>query len=486
MRRQSTLLLLSIVLVAAACSKSNYARVEPDDLYFTHKDRKKALAEQPVQSTDIAPTEDDLAVPVNPEPYVGDQTPYPYYNSTINPDNLYGESYEGEELGSSQYYDKAYAYQDPYADKPVVNNYYYSNGWSDNYWAGYPSFSFSYWPTYGSYNVYSSYYRPVWADPYYSYYTSYWYRPYYGPYMTSMFSFGTPGYYYSPYYSYNYYGGYYGNSVYYYENSHATGIAAPRKSRNSVSYYVDKGNVQIKRRRADYIPSGGEGGRMASTVNSSDVVRSRRADYLSNKTKTVTRRSDERRTAQHYQTRERTLPESTLQQYRNRNQGRNRTVVTAGNKQTAYASRTNNATVNRSGISNSDSRRQTSYRSPVSRPSYTNRNANRPSVNTNRSGRTSNRSYNTGSRSGSSSYGTRSRSNTSGRSYTPSRSSGRSYTPNRSSSGSRSSYSGSRSSTGSRSSYTPSRSSGSTRSSGSSGRSSGNSSSKSRSTTKRN
>ena len=44
MRPLSTFLLLSILAFASACSKSNYAQVEPDDLYFTHKDRKASQA----------------------------------------------------------------------------------------------------------------------------------------------------------------------------------------------------------------------------------------------------------------------------------------------------------------------------------------------------------------------------------------------------------------------------------------------------------
>ena len=43
MRLLSSTLLLSIMVIAASCSKNQYAQVEPDDLYFTQKDRQEAI-----------------------------------------------------------------------------------------------------------------------------------------------------------------------------------------------------------------------------------------------------------------------------------------------------------------------------------------------------------------------------------------------------------------------------------------------------------
>ena len=77
MRHHSTVLLLSFSVLAASCGKNNYAQVEPDDLYFTHKDRKAALTEPSYNNSPLITAVEPLEEPAeyNQNDYANQHSP---------------------------------------------------------------------------------------------------------------------------------------------------------------------------------------------------------------------------------------------------------------------------------------------------------------------------------------------------------------------------------------------------------------------------
>lgn len=482
MRLLTSSILLSLTVIAASCSKNQYAQVEPDDLYFTHKDRKEAVggtitttapaitSAEPVQTpTEYERSEySDQHSPVFTTPAYGSPTiqqygQQPYYDTSVNPDYLYEDNYADLEGTSSEYYDEEYAYQQPPVyESPQVNNYYYgmpaNSYYPRNAWMR-TSLFMSYRPVrYSSMYMYDPYYS-YWSNPYDRWYTGYnaWcnpYNSYYGPYMSYnyIYSWGN---------GYNHYGStYYGSQGNYDNTYYSNGtkvVTKPRQSRSQVSYEADKSNLPVKSRRADYVPaSGNESGRVATSGtttrtrtdgNTSYTRRGNSPTYYAgsaDRSSTTVNRTSDNRTA--------------VQNNRRNSPQRTRTVVVPTRTRTTYA--------NNNGSGSREANTYSNNRSGVNRSSGT---TNRQSSTTRYSTRTTNAnrsSYGTRSSSGNSSntsYRSRSnynRSSGSSSSYTPTRSSSRSYsTPSRSSGSSSRSYTPSRSSS--------SRSSG-TRSSGSS------------------
>ena len=487
MRPLSTFLLLSILAFASACSKSNYAQVEPDDLYFTHKDRKASQANYSA-STSTSTVDADAsynAADTDVSSYTNQHSPTlqsttlgsptiqqyeePFYDASQNPDYLLGQELENAEGVSDAYYMEDYAsYNTDAVAVQTVNNYYgydgygynpyYSSGYSS--W-GYPSSSyynpFSFSIGFG-YSPYGYGYNPYRRYSYASYYGYGYYDNYYSgyPYYYSSSSFC--------YYPNNYYNN---NSNYYNDVDYANAnqvVNGPRKSRSSVSYYANKENYNIKR-RDNYIP-GNEGGRIIGTESNSRFTATdgnQNSDYVNRRNSRTSNVANRQAPV--------TQSSGTIQ--RNSNTVRRYKTNTVSRPVTNTRSR---GTVDR----NSPTKRQTrTYvnQSENRRTSNVSRSSNRNTVNNN-SGQTSRSRYTTPSSSNSNNSYRRNKTNSSSRSsYTPSRSSSSksSYTPSRSSS-SKSSYTPSRSSSSRSRSYsaprsTPSRSSG-TRSSGSSSRSS--------------
>jgi hypothetical protein len=474
MRLLTSSILLSLTFLAASCSKNQYAQVEPDDLYFTHKDRKEAVQGTIVPTsptiTNVEPAQTPTEYqsneysnqhsPVFTTPSYGSPTiqqygQKPYYDSSVNPDYIYEEEYAEADGSSSEYYNDEWAYQQPpVQETPQVNNYYY----------GLPAGS--YYPTsawigtsyYTSYNPFrSSYiyrYDPYWDYPYYGWnspsYYSYnsWCNPYYGSYYGGWNSWYYVGYYGPSYYS--------NSNSYYSDTYYSDGtkvVTKPRQSRSHVSYEVDKSNLPIKTRRADYVPtSGEESGRVADRSNNT------RSRTYQQGTAYTTRRTSSPTYNGNTEGREgnvvRSRNSSTVQYNRNNTPQRSRTVVVPTRTRTTYTTRDNSRDRNSNTYDANRSivNRSSANRTSTSRYSSRTTNANRSSYGTrSSSGNRSNTSYRSGSSSRTSS-GTRSSyssGRSSSRSYSaPSRSSGsssRSYTPSRSSSRS----SGTRSSGGS-------------------------------------
>ena len=156
MRHHSTVLLLSFAVLAASCGKNNYAQVEPDDLYFTHKDRKAALTEPSYNNSPLITAVEPLEEPAeyNQNDYANQHSPVlvspglgsptiqqyaqkPYYDTSVNPDYLYEQEYTDSEGGSNDYYVEGYEYIAPPVESTpqIVNNYYgypSSNSWNSN------------------------------------------------------------------------------------------------------------------------------------------------------------------------------------------------------------------------------------------------------------------------------------------------------------------------------------------------------------------
>lgn len=473
MRLLSSSILLSIAVLAASCSKSQYAQVEPDDLYFTKKDRQEAVeaAMQPTspavalgQPTEVpsdyqrsdysdqhAPvfTSPTYANPAYGSPTIQAYGQQPYYDTSVNPDYAYEDAYANTEGGNTEYYSEDYAYQaPPVYETPQVNNYYY----------GMPA---SYYPATASMmgiNVFSSYYRPFgrpayyWGDPFFDPWTGYnpyawnsafYYNPLADPFNRCFGYFGYYGIYSSPY-NYNVH---YGNNFYDNDGNFTYIVKQPRQSRSQVSYEVDKSNLPIKSRRADYVPSSREESGRVATTNTATRSSGERSSYTRRGSSSTYYTGTDQRASR---------TSSTVQTSRRNSQQRNRTVVSPTRTQTRtnYAKRGNNS-------QNRNTRAYNANRSSVNRSGATNRSA-APSRYSTRSTNSSRISYGTRSSSGS-------RSNTS---FRPGSSAGRSSSRSFSvpGGGSRSRSSGSISPSRSSSRSSGSRSSGSSSSGRSSGR----------------
>ncbi len=489
MRPLSTFLLLSILAFASACSKSNYAQVEPDDLYFTHKDRKASQAYNNVSASASTATADAEYNSTNADvsTYSSQHSPTlqsttlgsptiqqneePFYDASQNPDYLLGQEVEYVEGVSDAYYMEDYASYNTASTQAVpqtINNYYGTSQYGYN-------------PYYSSYSRWGSPYSSWYYSPF-SFSIGFGYNPYgfgYNPYRrysyASYYGYGYSDFYYSGYP--NYFNSYayclyptVNNNDYYTNANYATNstqvVNAPRKSRSSVSYYANKQNYNIVR-RDNYVP-GTEGGRIIVSENGGRFTPTdgrTNSDYVSRRTSQATNVANRKSSA--------TQSSGTIQR----------------NSNTVYRYRTNTVSrpvtnTRRSDYVNSGSptkRQSRTYvnQSDIRRTSNVSRSSNRNTVNNN-SNRTTRSRYTTPSSSNSnSSYG-RTKTNSSYRSQRTNSRSRSSYSPSRSSSGSRSSYSPSRSSSSSRSrSYSAPKSS-SSRSSGtrSSGRSSSSSTSK--------
>jgi hypothetical protein len=484
MRRQTTTFLLSFLVLAAACSKSNYALVEPDDLYFTKNDRKEALEGQNASSAIMANTATEVPTsakdgyeyanqhaPVLTTPSSGTiqsttlgsptiqqyEQQTPYYDSSVNPDYIPDQQYEPLDETYSQYYIPDYQYTQPQSDQTpqITNNYYgvspynysgyydpfFTPGWGMSPYLTASSrwrFSIGYrsWARQAFGGSFSPFYDPFFMD-YPGYYNSFYSNCYYSPYTYSYF--GSPTYF-NNYGNVNYYAG--GNSWSNNNNvDYANGkqiVNGPRTSMNNVSYYANKDNTSIKQRRSDYMPeSGSESGRVASNSARTSNPTPERVEYMR-------RGSSSTYTIAGTQSRRTQASSGTVQQTRNRT-----VVVPSQNRRTYDNRNTSSPTRTMSTNGNQSTTRQATYRNQSSPSRYAT--PTRSSSSSSRYGTPSRSSSRSGYSPGSSS---------SRPSYTPSRSSGSSgrssFTPSRSSSGS---------SSGTRSSGGSSRSSGSSKSS---------------------
>ena len=467
MRRFSSLVLLPILVIASACSKNNYAQVEPDDLYFSHKDRKAAqpyynssattasavVMDSPstmgtLNSADVSSYTSQHS-PTLHSTTLGSPTIQQYeesfYDSSQNPDYLVEQDGEYVEGIGDVYYTDDYASYDAVATTSVpqtVNNYYgynpnssygsnnpyspYSSRYSryNRYYSSpfYFSVGYGYNP-YRSYS-YSSYYGySGYNDPFYNnnYYTSYAYCPinygssYNNPYSPSNDS-----------YNGNNITNYYGESDSDYNTQTLSSdgtVTGPRTSRSSVSYYANKNNYDVVR-RDNYRP-GNESGRIVidESRNSSDY-----ADRSSNPV-TINRRTSQR-TNVASRKESATAVSGTIQRTSDSERRYRTTTVRRPVTKTGNSSNSNVAI-----------QRQTkTYVSPASNGSsgYTNRSSNRQSAyNNNRSVVNSNKStrsrYTSPSNSGSkNTY--RKTTNSVNRSQPSNTRSRSSYTPSRSSS----------------------------------------------------
>lgn len=510
MRLQSAIILLSVSIIAASCSKSQYAMVEPDDLYFTHKDRKAAIGQTMVPTSPVVTTVEPTQVPAE---YDGQRNAYsdqhspvfdtptyqtptygsptiqqygqkPYYDSSVNPDYLYQDEYVETEGTSSEYYDENYAYQAPPAyetpqvyERPQVNNYYYgmpNQGFRNSLWMStgfgnvYQPFMRSFHYTANPFGWYDPFFDP-WASPYWGsgYYAhNSWYDPYsfyngaYGSF--SLFSYCPTPYFYGNYGPTNVIV----NTDTYYSDGTKI-VTKPRQNRNRASYEVDKSNLPIKSRRADYVPASGENaGRVATNgrTGNDEGTRTGYSRRSSSPTTYVDNGTQQESQNGRYKT------PVVVHENRTDTQKRTRTVVVPTRTRTS-----NNVDRSNSGQRERRTGNYNSNRSSVNRSGSTNQSKGTTRYSTQRTNANRSSSYSTRSNSNSrsrTSYGTRSNTN---------RSSGTrsSYSPSRSSNRSSSYRAPSRSSGSSGRSYSPSRSS-SSRSSGtrsSSGRSSSRSSS---------
>ncbi len=156
MKRLALLLLISTPFLLGSCSDKNFARVEDDDMYFTHKDRKRAKeAEKLAQANESNKEQNDK--PVHDDFY--DAATNPDYAITEETTDEAGVYYEDEPVSNS--------------GTPQVNNYYFYN--SPAYYDPFASYfnpvffsiSWGYAPVYLSYPVYYYPYYPVYYDPFY-------------------------------------------------------------------------------------------------------------------------------------------------------------------------------------------------------------------------------------------------------------------------------------------------------------------------------
>jgi len=295
MRLLSTSLLLSVLAIAASCSQGNYAQVEPDDLYFTHKDRKAANTNyMATASTNSSYDYNDRDVsnytnqhsPTITSTSLGSPTIQSttgvFYDANQNPDYVSAQANPSAETSSEYYvenYDLPLTETETVVPQTTVNNYYGANPYNSNFspWSSFFTLSFGY--------GIGSYYNPY-TDPF---------SPYYNPFYSSRWmydQYGSSSYYgyNNPWYSSNYGGGYpnYGFGSYCYypvsysgnSNSYNTDnasyrdgtsiITSPRRSRSTVSNYT--GSQVVSRKRTSYDADGNSGGRISNDTKTTRQV----------------------------------------------------------------------------------------------------------------------------------------------------------------------------------------------------------------------
>ncbi len=194
MKRLALLLLISAPFLLGSCSNKNFARVENDDVYFTHKDRKRAKeAEKLAQANESNKEQSDK--PVHDD----------FYDAATNPD--YAVTEETTEEAGVYYEDEPVSN----SGTPQVNNYYFYNS---------PAF----------YDPFASYFNPVFFSISWGYVPAYlsYYPVYYYPYYPV---------YYDPFYCPVPYGSGYGGGVYFDNHRIAYG---PRTNRAQYSYIASR------------------------------------------------------------------------------------------------------------------------------------------------------------------------------------------------------------------------------------------------------
>ena len=491
MRLLSTLSLLAIMAFAGACSKSNYAQVEPDDLYPASRNLQAAQAYSNVSasaSTDVS----SYANQHSPSLYtteLGSPTiqlhEQQFYDASQNPDYLSGQAVASSDGLSDMYYADDYESYNSVTTAIVASpalpqttiNYYgsgYSPYYSNFYRRGYPYYRSRYYSPF-SYTI-SYGYGPNGWYPIYGYNEAYLgdYAGYFGySYYGSSYGYCPPSYYSG--YTNNYSGNdsnYNSNNItsYYGTNDvdrssktldgDNTQLNGPRVSTSSVSYYANKNNYDVKRRDNYTSTSAVEEGRITT-----DDTRGRYAGDDAAATMTNGRK--------------RASQESAVNRRPSVSQSSGTVQRNNTNARKSY-SNNSRRTVNGTRDKESINRNSTTQRSPKT---YVNRSSNGRSSNVNRSAYRQS-ANNSSSRTTRTRYSSssNSRSNSSYQSQRSNSNSKRSYSKPASSGNRSSSYSTPSRSTKTKSSYSAPRSS-STRSSGT--RSSG-SSSKSSSGRKKN
>lgn len=251
MKPQSIITLLSILLIAGACSKGNYAQVEPDDMYFTHKDRKE------VQSISAKATNNNKEQTANEQSVesMALNNEEAFYGASQNPDEISLDSGEDAAIASDDYYTGDYSTNgvEQAGSTPQVNNYnFYGNA------APYYAYPYNSGTNFSIAIGFSAF--PIswaWYDPFSPFYDPFFYSRigYYRPYGSFYYSYGYPTYcgpyYYDPYYSYCYGGSGYYPTTYYsggsnytvYNSNQDNGgrkqVKGPRKSRSIANNYAD-------------------------------------------------------------------------------------------------------------------------------------------------------------------------------------------------------------------------------------------------------
>ena len=303
MKLLSTSLLVFILAFAAACSQGNYAQVEPDDLYFTHKDRKAANVQYMASATaDNAYDYNDRDV----SNYTNQHSPTIYsstlgsptiqsttetfYDANQNPDYVSVQADPTAET-SNEYYVEEYGLPiietETIVPQTVINyNIYGANPYSNiSPWSS--SFSFSFGYAYGSfYDPFNPYYNPYYSNWGYNPYRSSYYdnnRPWNNSYYGGGYSnYGSGSYCYYPvkYSNSNYGNSYYGNSNYNSSNTYSSDNGAykdgtkiktgPRRSRSTVSDYTN--GQYTSRKRTSYTSDGNSGGRISGDTNNGRQV----------------------------------------------------------------------------------------------------------------------------------------------------------------------------------------------------------------------
>ena len=224
MKLRSTILLLITGAIAGACSQNNLAQVEPDDMYFTRKDRQTAQSYYAASAStnsrqdysynqkevnnytqQHSPTLNSatLGSPTI-QANQANQNNEVFYGATTNPDEVVlSEEGAGQEAGvNADYYQEDYGSSNEAKTytSPQINNYYiYGN--SARYRNPYPANGFFSMTFFLSNSFMSPWYNPFnpYYDPFYSGYG--YYGSAYAPYWS----------YYDPFYTNFYYGSsYYG------------------------------------------------------------------------------------------------------------------------------------------------------------------------------------------------------------------------------------------------------------------------------------
>lgn len=303
MKLRSTSLLILILAFAASCSQGNYAQVEPDDLYFTHKDRKEANANYMASAStnnsydyndrDVSNYTNQHSPTINSSTLASptiQSTTETFYDANQNPDYVSVQANPTAET-SSDYYVEDYGLPIIETETIVpqtVNNYnvYGADPYSNiNPFSSWFNMSFS-GSGYGSYyDPYYNQYNTSWG--YYPYrrsnrdYNRYYNNFYYGGYNNNFYygsgypNYGSGSYCYNPIPISN---SGYGNSNYGSSTSYnsdngtyrdGTKIkTSPRRSRSTVSDYTNK--QYTSRKRTSY--NSDSGGRISKDTNSGRQV----------------------------------------------------------------------------------------------------------------------------------------------------------------------------------------------------------------------